>query len=48
MYHEGKIKNESMRDEAQTYSKKDKLDETRIKWKEYVARMDELPKAVMR
>jgi hypothetical protein len=46
---EDRIRNESIRDDVQIYSIKDKLDETRIKCREHIARMEEdrLPEAVI-
>jgi hypothetical protein len=46
---ENRIRNESIRDELQIYSKKDKLDRTGLKWRENIVRMeaDRLPKVII-
>jgi hypothetical protein len=46
---EHRIRNESIRNELQIYSIKDKLDETAAKWRGYILKMDEvgLPKAII-
>jgi hypothetical protein len=46
---EDRIRNETMRHDVQMYTIEDKLDETRIKWREHISRMEEdrLPETVI-
>jgi hypothetical protein len=46
---EDRIRNESITKKLQIYSIKDKLDETTIKWRGYILKMDELrlPKVII-